>query len=547
MTIREWVRIYRIAILVFILLAFFLRIPILKARCFDPDEFQHLHSARQIYHGDVPYRDYFEHHTPFLHFVLARFYPIFGEEIHILFAARALMMVFVGVILCLTGILAAMLYGVDAGLFAALFLSYVIMFLEKTIEVRPDLPAVMFWLAALILMVRGIQRNQESPALRWHLFSGLCMGMAIMSTQKALFAFGGISLALLWTLADRRLGGSIWRRVKLVAVFLGGTAIPIGLVCLYFLAHNGLWQFVNCNFIMNFRWKYRFKPYDSIRGLLRQNPFFSAISLLGLLIATVRMWKREEVIRGTFIPVLPAYILIVGLFIMPVPHRQYYMMFLPLLALYCGFVFGQIAAIDVRRLVSNVKNLRPPPLTVGLTILAIDVLAGGLIYTLRASEPTVFDSSSLYLLLWGIVIVSAAVALILNRSAYAVLIISLGIVASPLEQTVDQRNYENDGQLAAVEYIMSVTSPGDAVLDGWSGFGFLRDHAYFYFFLHSEMRTMLSEKQRSDDLIESVEEKRAKVIVYDGAIRDLPKKVQEYISANYEPSGHGNIYVRRGR
>ena len=92
---------------------------------------------------------------------------------------------------------------------------------------------------------------------------------------------------------------------------------------------------------------------------------------------------------------------------------------------------------------------------------------------------------------------------------------------------------------------MEITSPDDAVLDGWSGYGFLRDHAYFYFFLHGEMQAMLTEKQKSDDLIESVEKKQAKVIVYDGAIKALPKKVQDYIAANYAPSGHGNIYLRK--
>ncbi len=545
MMAKRWVRIYRIIILLFILLAFGLRVPILKVRYFDPDEFQHLHGARQIYHGDIPYRDYFEHHTPFLHFVLAKFYPVFGEKIRILFAARALMMVFTAAILCLTFILAAMLYGVDAGLFATLFLSYIIIFLEKTIEIRPDLPEVTFWLAALVFMVRGIQRNLDSPSLRWHLFSGLCMGMAIMSTQKALFAFGGICLSLLWMLADRRLGGSIKYRLKLASVFLGGVITPIALVCLYFLAHRGLWQFINYNFIMNSRWKVRFSPYNYIRQLLRQNPFISVIGILGLLIATARMWRKNEAINGNFIPILPVYALIAGLFIMPVPYRQYYVLFLPLLAVYCGAFFKQIAAIDVRSLTSSIRKPQERLLSFILVLIALALLTVGLFYTLRYSKPTIFDSRSYYLLLWAFLLVSAIVALIFKRSAYAALVISIGIIASPLEQTVDQRLRKNSGQLATAEFIMNATSSDDAVLDGWSGYGFLRDHAYFYFFLHGEMRAMLSEKQRSDDLIESMEKKQAKIIIYDGAIKALPQKVKEYISANYKPSGHGNIYIRK--
>ncbi len=43
-----------------------------RTRAFDPDEFQHAHSAFLIYRGQVPYRDYFEHHPPLLHQVMAK-------------------------------------------------------------------------------------------------------------------------------------------------------------------------------------------------------------------------------------------------------------------------------------------------------------------------------------------------------------------------------------------------------------------------------------------------------------------------------------------
>ena len=40
-------------------------------RGFDPDEFQHLHGGWCLAHGLWPYRDYFEHHTPWLWLALA--------------------------------------------------------------------------------------------------------------------------------------------------------------------------------------------------------------------------------------------------------------------------------------------------------------------------------------------------------------------------------------------------------------------------------------------------------------------------------------------
>ena len=47
------------------------RMPLLRTRTFDPDEFQHLHAAWLVYQGGVPYRDFFEHHMPGIQYLLA--------------------------------------------------------------------------------------------------------------------------------------------------------------------------------------------------------------------------------------------------------------------------------------------------------------------------------------------------------------------------------------------------------------------------------------------------------------------------------------------
>src|SRR5438445_4860204 len=59
---------------------FLLRLPLIERRGFDPDEFEHLHFAWRISRGDVTYRDYFDHHTPWLHFLLSRFFARYHVE-----------------------------------------------------------------------------------------------------------------------------------------------------------------------------------------------------------------------------------------------------------------------------------------------------------------------------------------------------------------------------------------------------------------------------------------------------------------------------------
>ena len=53
---------------------FLWRLQLLMVRAFDADELQHLHSAWLVSEGFLPYRDYFQHHTPGLHYLLG---PLF--------------------------------------------------------------------------------------------------------------------------------------------------------------------------------------------------------------------------------------------------------------------------------------------------------------------------------------------------------------------------------------------------------------------------------------------------------------------------------------
>lgn len=542
--IKELLRPYRIVILVFILIAFFLRIPLLQIRYYDPDEFQHLHGARQIYHGEIPYRDYFDHHTPFLHFVMSLFYPIIGDSTIILNVARCLMLLFTAIILYLTFILAKRIYSTDVGLLATLFLSYILIFLEKTLEVRPDLGSVTFWLASIFFMAKGIQ---EKGKPRSFLFSGISMGVALMFTQKSMFGLPGIFIALMYPFIDRRIGVFWKQNIKLILSFALGISIPIALTCLFFLVHGALWQFIYCNFIMNSQWKVRFSPKGYINQVVNQNPFLPVMGLAGLLVSIVLMFKKEEASKGIYIPVFCTLSVIVGLFIMPVPYRQYYQLFLPLLAIYSAFILDNIMKIKINK--NRIFALI-------LTILIILLIIGGLIYTLKMSKPSMNNLNNLlkfihlkpmilYIILGTALTISAIIMLIFRKRNYAIMLVAVAIVIYPLDQMINQFSQRNDGQIAYIQYILDNTTPSEAVLDGWSGYGFLRPHAYYYYFLHGEMRAMLNEKQLTDDLIKSVEERNTKIIIFDGDMRTLPQKTQDYITTNYVHTQMGDLYIRK--
>lgn len=543
----------RIVIGVLILTALCLRLSILHTRAFDRDEFQHLHSAHQIFAGAMPYRDYFEHHTPFMHVILAGLYSITGESPDVLFAARGVMLGFTVAILGLTFVLTRQLYGTDAGLFATLFLSYVVMFLDKTIETRPDLGAVTFWLGSMVFMIRG--SRSEAP-WKWYLLSGLSMGTAVMFSQKSLFGVPGLLAAGLYPFIDRRIEVPRRQHIGSVLALLAGMATPVLLTGAYFLAHQALRQFIYCNVVINSHWKASFSPNANIKELLQQNPFFPIMGLTGALASLVGLRRSEAVRQGIHVPIACLCSVAAGLFIIPVPYKQYYLLFIPLLALFSGSLFANGLTFDVRRVCAGGRRACVASWLSTCAVLLFGSV--GLTYALNLSRPSVpnldrlvgvlhLTPGHLYLALWIVVLMVAVPAHVLGKRRCAGVLVSIALILHPLDQMVTQTSQTEgiERQLRNIRFVMASTTPSEAVLDGWSGFGFMRPAAYYYYFLHWEVRAMLSDKELSDDLIRSVQERDTKIVIYDSDVRALPQPTQDYLRSRYVPAGLDDLYVRK--
>lgn len=52
------------------------------------DHAEHIHAAWLVWQGQVPYRDFFEHHNPLFWYVLAPFVAAFYKNALVLYAAR---------------------------------------------------------------------------------------------------------------------------------------------------------------------------------------------------------------------------------------------------------------------------------------------------------------------------------------------------------------------------------------------------------------------------------------------------------------------------
>ena len=560
-----------LAILALVLTSLILRIPILLLRCFCPDEFQHLHATRSVVHGMVPYRDFFEHHTPFLYYFLAPVYAIVGDNISMLFYSRAIMLLFAGGIIYLVYRLGKMVYGADTGWIGALFVAYNLMFMDKTIETRPDLPGMVFWLLTLIFFIEGIKCKQR----RYYLLTGASIALAILCTPKMLFGGIGLFLATMWLLIDKRAGNTLKESVSAIAWMALGVAIPSGVTCIYFGINQGLDDFVYRNFTMNLRWRHR----NSLGATwsywlynVARNPFFSVFSFTGLAIASYRLKSKNDIVKGASVPVIATYALIGALFLIPEAYGQYFVFFLILLAIFSGLTVSTIMnCVSITGLKEMLRKRKIDFVVYGLIGIATAVALG---YSLAYSKPKLpflsrggnnlcshacFPAAEqlpysglIYLAVWMCLLVGALWVFLHKRRhetdstsirRAVTLLILLGIFMYPLSEVASQVKRTNALTLKEIQFVLENTTEDDYVIDGFHGSGVFRHHTYYYHFVHVGVRMMMTKKELSTDIVSAMREKQPKIVVYDGDLQSTSEAVRQYVKQHYVPTGVGVLYI----
>jgi hypothetical protein len=474
--------------------AFLFRLALLRRHAFNPDEFQHLHGAWSIARGLLPYRDYFEHHTPWLHFFLAPFLAFFavdtdpGSAEAFLFFARGWMWVFSGLALALTFWLGKLWDGEATGWAGAALLSTTVMFLDKTLEVRPDVPAVVFLLGSWVALLLALRREAEGRAAS-ALFAqgGLLLGTALLCTQKALFVLPASAVWMALYLLDARGAAPRTRRVRSVLWHAGGALAPFLIVLALFALRGGLGAFVDSNFVVNLRWPVRFSPEPLLRQLLHENGLLVVLGLAGLGLALLDLARGAGPRAARMLVPLHAIGLGAGVWVIPVPYAQYLVLGLPLLALAAGGFLARAAAAS--------RPARRPARMAGLAAIGVVVLAA---------------------------------------SMRPVRIIA-GMRRPPHTKVEDH--------LRRLRHVLQATRPDETILDGFSGLGVFRPHAYFHFFLHDEIRVLLGERGTTR-LLSGLRDGAVAPdwVIADADVLALPAELVAFLRASYEPTGSASLW-----
>jgi hypothetical protein len=454
---------------------------LLRTRTFDPDEFQHAHSAFLIAEGQLPYRDYFEHHPPLLHFVMApviaSLHPEAGavQASHTLFVLRVVSWVAALFGLFAHHLLARRLVGpLGAGVSTLLLVSTVMVF-EKSMEIRPDTFAFALLQGALLLLCgsRSIQRIALAFSL---------LGVGLLFTQKLAFPILGIVLATILALRP-------WTRehARHWAAMLGGLLTPTLLCGLYFVAWDAGPDFIEDVFLINLRWKARLDAWPFfLSRFLAPNPLFAVTAALALLDGALRFWRgHEDQDGGLRLVTLSALSGALGLVMLPVAWEQYYLIVLP----------------------------------------AVSILAGDLIQ--RSGS-------------WLVRFVPAPAS-----TAIVIAVVTVGSLLPGRETFMNQRLRTSEAKDKAIALILDNTAPSETVLDGYSGIGVFRPHAFRYFFLHAEMRLMLDEstvKELEEGLLnDSIKPRFASA---DAHLRSVSPRVRDYLERHFATVEQGPVAIR---
>ena len=558
------------------------RIPLALGRDFDPDELQHVHGGYSIVRGETPFEDYFEHHTPWTPMALSALVRALGADWNTLMAARVLF-ASLGILgIAAVWFLAKRLVSAAGACAAALVFASLVYGVDKSIEIRPDVPAALCFTVALALGLDALRTDRRGAAA----LSGLMLGAAIALTPKVAFGALGVGCGALVHIAlrpERRVRG-----LGVLSILVAASTVPL-LVTFALVAMEGYASaFVDAVVLGPLEWEREISPRVHLIAALKRNPLSIGAGLAGML----ALVARSVISRGRD----PAHIVLpavavsisIGWFIVPVPWPQFMLPLWPVIAVGAAVILDEARSSSTARVTlalgvlalagwyahslsqsggaTTYQNwwmrdaLRPAAWLAGACALGIAGRAtlegfsgGGRVAGVALAaiacaatghaalrvQPHSFEYGPLWILMFG------AAVLATDGRRWSALGLAL-LVAGPftiLARQLDERPIAPFR--AEFDLIMAETEPDETVLTGWRGCAVFRPHAYRYFFLHKGVLQMLTEEERGPDVVQALESNPPAAAVRDEATRALGAGVQRLLDEQFEPSGVGDIWLRR--
>jgi hypothetical protein len=368
-------------------------------------------------------------------------------------------------------------------------------------------------------------------------WSGLFLALGFLTIQKLVYAFPGLAIGTCWYVFTTSDQGDRRLRFAHVAYQLVGFCAPLVLTAIYLQLYGALTDFIHYNFCFYLGVR-GFTPYKNLENLLYQNPLFGFFGSAGLLYTLPHLFRRSSPSLGSLIT-LATIALLVGLFLIPVPHFQYFVLFMPL-----GAIFAASFLVNSVTKLAEMRNCLTVWQWISVAAMSSIILLGGLISIAHGTRS--YLPPLLVVGYWfGLYLVTMVFAF-RRKPILSLVLFLVGMSLGSMKRLQSAiTSPDPTPQIEEISYIIKNTDPTDTIMDGFQGSGLYRPHAYYYWFLPYNDRERLT-AQEKEQLLHQLNggSIAPKLILVDKNLSDISPAITEFFDKYYKPVGIGVIWKR---
>jgi hypothetical protein len=505
----------------------------------DAAEFENLQASWLVSQGFVPYLQFFNHHTPFFFYLVAPFFPLFGQiQTDPTVAIQSISILRMGMVF-LTLLIAVCVFAIArtwrgqkiAWISVFLYLS-IDMVARKAIETRPNLLATLLVMIAFFLLIRSYQA--ESHRKLQLFLSGLFYSLAVLVAEET-FLFGIWFVLILVT--DLVFGNTGEKQSRLgeISLVVGGFLTGMIWFLVYLLLNHSAHQFFRLVLSPD---NFRVSPIKKILQFVAENPlhFIFMGSSLFAGIRSFQTWKQHRTERAIFIFGIG---MMMSVLLTQEPHGQYFFFMFPAFAILAGDGANKSVLYVMNWLSKRSKIQR----TASVLFLEIILILSLCWQFFLGGAPTDGLKAALIVCCVGCLLISIHMILQKKEIALHWLILVLLLIGSVRSLgRVNQNLLAQQASIKAIKYVIANSDPTDTVLDGRSGTGLYRPIAWYYWVQHTQIGEEISPVE-VNSLLDLLQDGsiHPEFVCLDRFLHRYPTLV-EYVEQHYQPIGVGDLW-----
>ncbi|MBW2310082.1 MAG: glycosyltransferase family 39 protein [Deltaproteobacteria bacterium] len=269
-------------------------------RSFSFDEFEILYAGASLIRGKALYADQIEPHFPLFNLFIAHIVALFGFKITTITIARYAILLTNVIALLFVYKIGAILWDKRTGLLAVCLTLSSLIFLNRGIEIRHDVFNMTFNVIGAYYGLRYIKEKRYSILI----LSGIFLGMALASTQKAIVWNVGIIVGLSLYYLRSMSYKMIWK-IHLCYLSTLLVALAMSLLYLVFRYNENIYMFFDYAVIKQLIfyapyteevYPFPYNRLDVFKDLIFQNHLQYALAIGGVF-AIIAAWFRSNTQR----------------------------------------------------------------------------------------------------------------------------------------------------------------------------------------------------------------------------------------------------------